>query len=157
MLFGIGTFLKTNVLKPDHILLTLKSLKDRRSTISLPKFSQIDLLENFPMPKVYQGSMIDDMFNREKINILTLLDFPDPEKAHRHRLSRVFHGFCQCPGDRLFPEYSWRITHANQLHLLLMSMVHRRSIISVTMWPLIYLHFSTPNTSALVTMLAVDS
>jgi hypothetical protein len=34
------------------------------------------------MPKVYQGSTIADMFITKKMIILTLLDFPDPDKAH---------------------------------------------------------------------------
>jgi hypothetical protein len=45
-------FLKLNVLKPDHILPMPKSIEDQRLAINLPKCSQIDSLENFPIPKV---------------------------------------------------------------------------------------------------------
>jgi hypothetical protein len=69
VLSGIENFLKLNVLKPDPIFPTSKIIKDWWSTINLPKCSRIGLLENFLMPKVYQGTTIEDMFNIEKINV----------------------------------------------------------------------------------------
>jgi hypothetical protein len=35
------------------------------------------------MPKMHQGSVIEDMFVAEKMIVLTFLDFPDLDKAHR--------------------------------------------------------------------------
>jgi hypothetical protein len=103
------------------------------------------------MPKVYRGSTIDDMFIAEKIDCFNPSRFPRPRASASVIDYRWFlYGFCQClslpyfadvDGDRLSLETSWRITHANQLCLLPMSMVHRRSTISVTVWPLYLLEF----------------
>jgi hypothetical protein len=49
--------------------------------INLPKFSRIDSLKNFLMPEVYWGSAI--CLLQKKSIVLTLLDFPNPEQAHR--------------------------------------------------------------------------
>jgi hypothetical protein len=43
----------------------------------------IDSLEKVLMPKTHRGSAIGDMFVVDKMIVLTFLDFPDPDKAHR--------------------------------------------------------------------------
>jgi hypothetical protein len=51
--------------------------------IILHKFSQMDSLEKFLMPKTLWGLTIGDMLVVDKMIFLTFLDFPDPDKAHR--------------------------------------------------------------------------
>jgi hypothetical protein len=113
-------------------------INDRRFVTNLPKRSWIDSLANFLMPEVYRGSVIDDMFITEKIDCFKPFWIsPTPSKCIGHRLSMVVYGFFQCltflyfadaDGDRLSLETLWRITHANQIRLLSMSMVHRRLV-----------------------------
>jgi hypothetical protein len=123
VLIGVGTFFKPYVLKPNPNLPTLKSVKDRRSTINLPKCSRIDSLEKVSMTKTHRGSTIDDNFIVVKMIVVTFLDFPDPDKAHRASsiddfftsfvnvcLSHIF----RCRRGSAISRTFMRITYANQ-------------------------------------------
>jgi hypothetical protein len=67
------------------------------------------------MPKMHRGSVIRDTFIVEKINVVTFMDFPDPDKGHRSSPIGDFFMTCQwlsfsyfadAEGDRLSLETS---------------------------------------------------
>jgi hypothetical protein len=72
------------------------------------------------MLKTHRGSTIGDMFVTDKMIVLTFLEFPDPDKAHRSLTINVFFvSFVNVYPSRIFPmlkgiEYLLKL-HANNL------------------------------------------
>jgi hypothetical protein len=116
MLIGIETFFKLYVLKPNPILPTQKyqgsTIDDKPTQVFPDRLSQ-----KSPDVENVSGIGIEDMFVIEKMIVLTFLDFPDPDKAHRSSTIDVISlwllsmsillYFSDTDGDRLSPGFSW--------------------------------------------------
>jgi hypothetical protein len=150
ILIRIKTFFKLYSLKLNPILPTLKNIKDRRSVINLPRCSRIDSLENILMLKTHRWSTIGDMFVTDKMIVLTFLEFPDPDKAHRSlTINDFFVSFVNVYPSRIFwmlkgIEYLLKL-HANNLCKPTQPFSEANgewhSMIFVTVWSLYFLKF----------------